>query len=266
MIPRTHNYPRAFTLIELLVVIAIIAILAAMLLPALAKAKGRASATSCLNKMKQWDLAQTMYSQDNDGFIPREAYGTSAMLNNWAQVGDVNPGTSSADVWYNALPALLTLKKASDYYASFPANVGNFYSQGSLFHCPTAKFPDNAATALAVYFPIAMNSKLIEGTDKTIKVSTIMQPSATVFFLENRLPNEPKADSTQPDTDLGQPSSYASRFTPRHDQKGNLAFVDGHVALLKGSKVVETQNNANKGKAIMPQVEIVWTQDPSVTP
>ncbi|HVU08444.1 MAG TPA: prepilin-type N-terminal cleavage/methylation domain-containing protein [Verrucomicrobiae bacterium] len=253
---------KGFTLIELLVVIAIIAILAAMLLPALARAKGAAQKTSCMNKLRQWGLAQMMYSQDNGDFIPREsAINGGSTLDFWSNVG--SPSVSH-DTWYNALPPVINQRAASSYH---PTNHVDFYNTEGLFHCPTAHFTAITTASPYIYFSVAMNSKLIEGNNTTIKVSAVRQPSATVFFLENRLDGEPMVDPKQKTDNLGQPSSYASRFVARHNGTGNLTFVDGHAQGYKGDQVVQTKTgDPSEGEAILPQTEIVWTTDPSVSP
>src|SRR5438067_8292357 len=72
LIRNRKRRPAAFTLIELLVVIAIIAILAAMLLPVLARAKASAVQTQCLSNLKQLNLAMTLYCGDNRDKTPGE--------------------------------------------------------------------------------------------------------------------------------------------------------------------------------------------------
>src|SRR5256885_1707619 len=110
----TNWNQRAFTLIELLVVIAIIAILAALLLPALARAKQKANATKCSSNQKQIALGYFLYATDNSDYLPLAAH-----------LGDAAPCQ-----WFFEI---------SPYIAKQTASYTNLVAKANVVACPSAK-------------------------------------------------------------------------------------------------------------------------------
>lgn len=250
---------RAFTLLELLVVMTIIAVLAALLLPALNQAKHAARRASCQNVQRHWGLALSLYQEENGDALPLLSQGVGGPMNDWVQVTSVQSGA----YWYNELPRSIGLRGAADYATDRPV----FYQKDSLFHCPAALIPTDASAQGGALFSLAMNSKLGSTPGRPVRGTSVQQPTATVVFLENRLMGEAKVDPNQADSDLGIPVSYATRFAARHVDAGNMVFVDGHVEAFKGNKVVETRpGHPNRGKAIQPQLQVIWTADPFANP
>jgi len=239
-------------------VIAIVSILAALLLPALSQAKAKAQRIACMNNLKQWTLALFFYTDNNEDTLPREK--PCADQSPWpfsCHTWDAAAAPTNYKVWYNALPPLIG-KPALAEYAANPSRRMHFYSRESLFHCPRARFPANW-DAIPM-FSLAINAKLMRGSVDMGKISCILDPARTVLFFDIGLPGETPVNSGQ-QTYNGQPHGFGRRFSARHNGYGDLAFADGHVESLQGTRVVDSS-----GKAIFPQADVVWTCDPKDDP
>ena len=277
---RSHG----FTLIELLVVIAIIAILAAMLLPALSKAKEKATGVHCLSNLKQWSLAQNMYVDDNNQFMPTTKIpnGTPGFPGNedspnWLDITDVEffnrqNGTSyGRSAWFNALPSYI---HTEPLYTVAVAGTQNQYNQGkNIFHCPRASgWPlDPSLSSDRAMFAYGINSKRSDPNDPTatpLKFTSIVHSSALVAFSDNRVfvNDSPYFGDANKATVLGSPQCYTTRFSGRHSKGGNLGFSDGHAAHFKYDYVVLPQNANGKQAADPGRPDINWAYDGHAIP
>jgi len=251
----TMKRNRGFTLVELLVVIAIIAILAAMLLPALAAAKEKANRIACLSNLRQWGLALGMYLDDNHQVFPSFSIGNNTRgapagydQDNiyWADLAGFEAAGYGNSAWFNALPPYVSQKALWEY----AANPTNFVNGRNVFNCGSARFlPAEVQPLNRVAFCYGINFK---GTNGAVPIGSIFRstvvvhPSAFVFFSDDRANSgETPFYGANPENDLGAPRGSLNHLSSRHSSGANLTFLDGHSSYFhysylcyqKGTKI-----------------------------
>ncbi len=208
---------RIFTLIELLVVTSIIAILAAMLLPALNKAREKARAVACMNNLKQHGLLTHMYSDTAGGWLPLAYFGSANASDNWV-TSLLQTSTSSSNSNMIYVPWVATENTGFTTIS---------IKKKSLFRCD-ASSPDPTDLSYRLGVSYAFNIRigyLQNGTGYEAR-KLAGQASNLVLISDFRGTSTPKTFS-----DTG-------GMDPRHNFFANQLQLDGHVERAPRIKIV----------------------------
>jgi len=221
---------RAFTLIELLVAIAIIAILAALLMSGLHRAKAAAQAAECRNNLRQWGIATHLYTADHDDYLPAE--GKGAPLE--SDLCDV-----TYQAWYIQLPNQMNLPR----YADMPWRTNAEVDPGnSVWICPSNLRRCNASSKTNNLFHYCLNED-VNGTgvnNHPMRIPNVRQPSSVVWLFDSKnLPAIGEANFVH---------------TNLHNKGAHILFLDGHAARFQNTEYWNF--TANKGITNNP--ELVW--------